>query len=182
MKSLSHYRAKLHDRGFREIILGRLRWYKRSFAMDNWVVGRLVELFGNRISLDGITLSLANPLIPTPYKSNIYFGIYENGERELSAKYLNRNIPTVEIGGSIGGVSCTVSKLLKDPASYVVVECSPENLLTLTKNRDLNQCSFAIEPKALAYGSDTISFNLENFIAGRVNGNSVGKVWSQRQH
>ena len=46
---LASYRRKLHEKRLRQIVTGRLRWYKLRFQMDNWFVGRLVELFGNRV-------------------------------------------------------------------------------------------------------------------------------------
>jgi FkbM family methyltransferase len=174
-KSIAHYRAQLRDRGLKDIILGRLHWYRELLAGQP-TVGWLVERFGDRVSLNGITLSLDNPLIPTSVKGYFYFGVYEEGERKLTTRYLDRALPTIEIGGSIGGVACMVSRLLDNPAAYVVVECSPQNLESLAKNRDLNSCEFSIEPKALAYGSDTISFNVDSFLAGTIHGETGRQI------
>jgi FkbM family methyltransferase len=174
-KSIAHYRAKLRDRGLKAIILGRLRWYKGMVA-GHPAVGRLVEILGDRVSLNGTTISLDNPLIPTAVKGYFLFGMHEEGERKLAARYLDRALPTIEIGGSIGGVSCMVSKLLDNPAALVVVECSPENLKSLETNRNLNGCEFSIEPKALAYGSDTIAFNVDNFLAGTTHGKAGERI------
>jgi FkbM family methyltransferase len=168
MKSLVNYRAKLRERGLYEIIAGRLRWYKQRFQMDNWWVGRLIELTGNLVNLDGITLSVDNPLIHTMHKSSIYFGIYEIEEREFCVRYIDRSLPTVEIGGCIGGVSCTVSKLLNNPSAHVVVECNPVLLPTLEKNKQINRSQFTIEPYAMAYGTDTISFGVDTAMVGSI--------------
>jgi FkbM family methyltransferase len=172
MKSLVHYRAKLRDRGVGELIAGRLRWYQQSLQIDNWWIGRYVELTGNRVDLDGVTLSLDNPLVTTRHKSTIYFGIYEVGERQLTKRFIDRSLPTVEIGGSIGGVACTTNRLLHDPKAHVVLECNPMVLPTLEENRALNHCGFSVEPSALAYGSDTISFGVcpNHFMMGRLFG------------
>jgi FkbM family methyltransferase len=161
MKSFSHYHQKLAEKGIAEIIAGRLRWYKQSFQMNNWVIGKLIELSGNKINIQGITLSVDNPLVTTPHKSSLYFGIYEISERRLAQRYVDSSLPIVEIGGSIGGVACTTNKLLDNPFDHVVVECNPLVLPTLELNRDLNKCKFAIEPFALAYGSHTISFTID---------------------
>ncbi len=166
MQSVTHYRAKIRERGILGIIKGRLRWYKQAFQMDNWTIGRMIELSGNRINLDGVKLSVDNPLIHTEHKSTIYFGLYEVAERSLSKKYIDRSLPTIELGGCIGGVSCSVSKLLNDPSAHVVVECSPTLLPTLEVNRRLNDCPFAIEPYAVAYGTDTISFGVAEAMQG----------------
>jgi FkbM family methyltransferase len=168
--ALTHYRQKIAEKGLGGIIAGRWRWYKLAFKMDNWAVGKFVELSGNRVRIEGVTLSVDNPLVTTRHKGSLYFGIYENFERELSQKYIDRSLPVVEIGGSIGGVACITNKLLTDPTAHVVVECNPLVLPTLEKNRDINRCGFAIEPFALAYGSHMISFSIatDHFMLGRL--------------
>jgi FkbM family methyltransferase len=171
MRTFAHYQAQLRDRGLKGVLLSRFRWYKIKLS-ERPVVGRLVEILGDRVSLGGVRISLDNPLIPTAFKGHILFGFYEEGERTLATRYIDPGLPTVEIGGAIGVVSCTVSKFLNDPAAFVVVECSPPNLISLAKNRDLNGCKFSIEPKAIAYESDVVSFNVDTFYAGRVHGNS----------
>lgn len=57
----------------------------------------MVELTGNTVRLDDITLSVDNPLVTTRHKSTLYFGIYEVGERELTKRFIDRSIPTIEI-------------------------------------------------------------------------------------
>ncbi len=160
LESVSHYRQRLIEKGISGVVSSRWRWYKKRFQMDNWFVGRLIELTGNRIQVDGITLSVDNALIDTTHKSSIYFGFYEMGERELTKRYIDRNLPTVEIGGSIGGVACITNKLLHNPSAHVVLECNPSILPTLKCNRELNDCKFSIEPCALSYGGDTASFTI----------------------
>ena len=120
MKTMSRYRQKLNEKGFRGIIASRWHWYKQLLQQDNWIIGRLVELFGNKIRLQGITLFVDNPLIKTRHKSSLYFGIYEVSERKLARRYIDRSLPIVEIGGSIGGVACTTNKLLANPTGHVV--------------------------------------------------------------
>jgi|ERR1700733_1395507 len=178
MRSISYYRTKLVERGVDGIIVGRWRWYKQSFQMNNWFVGRLVELFGNKISIDGITLSVDNPLVMTSHKGSMYFGIYEMAERQLSRALIDRSLPTLEIGGSIGGVACVTNKLLDNPSAHVVVECNPKVLPTLKKNRELNHCQFSIEAAAIAYGSDTISFTCDpsHFMLGTLHNNNGAQI------
>ena len=52
--------------------------------INNWWIGRYIELTGNIVYLDGVELTVKNPLVTTRHKSTIYFGIYEVGERELT--------------------------------------------------------------------------------------------------
>jgi FkbM family methyltransferase len=99
----------------------------------------------------------------------------------LAKRYIDPALPTVEIGGSIGGVACTTNKLLLNPSDHVVVECNPLVLPTLQKNRDINGCKFKIEPFALAYGSERISFTIamDHFMMGRLHGDGGKTVTVQ---
>ena len=168
--SLSHYRQQIAKKGLRKIVSDRWDWYKLAFKLDNWAIGRYVELRGNKIALDGITLSVDNPLVTTRHKGSIYFGIYEISERRLSQKFFDLSLPTIEIGSSIGGVACVTNKLLKDRSQHVVCECNPIVIPTLEKNRDINGCSFVIEARAVAYGADTVSFGIDpnHFMLGNL--------------
>jgi len=172
--ALAHYRSRIAERGLQKIIRNRLHWYKVWFQMDNWWVGRLIELTGNTIKVDGVTLSVDNPQVLTMHKSSLYFGIYEIAERELAKRHIDPSLPLIEIGASIGGVSCITNRLLSHPSRHVVIECNPHNLPTLRKNRDLNECAFAIEPFAIAYGAETIDFNIVDFMTGNLSGRDEG--------
>lgn len=166
---LARYQRKLREKGLRQIIMGRLRWYKLQFQMNNWFVGKLVELFGNRVKAHGVTISVDNPLVTPRDKSTLFFGIYEVPEFELSRRYLDFSLPTIELGASIGGIACAINKLQENPEAHVVVECNPVLLPTLEKNRDLNQCRFTIVPAAVAYGANTVSFTVvKHFMTGRL--------------
>jgi FkbM family methyltransferase len=169
IKSLAHYQNQLREKGPKRIIVDRWRWYKTSFQMDNWAIGRVIELTGNTVTLDGIKLRLDNPLVSTRHKSSIYFGMYEIEERDFSKRFIDRTLPTIEIGGSLGGVACITNKLLANPYRHVVVECNPIMLPTLTHNRNLNECTFFIEPCAIAYGTDSVSFSIsDHFMLGGI--------------
>ncbi len=115
--------------------------------------------------------SVDNPLITTRHKSTLFFGRYEADELELARRYLDRDLPLVELGGSIGVVACVTNRLLHRPDRYVVVEASPVLLPTLEANRMMNGCRFTIEHAALAYDSETLDFPVEgHFLHGRVDG------------
>lgn len=169
----SRYWTKLQRKGLSEIIRDRLRWYRVRFEMDNWVVGKAVELTGNRIRLHGLTFNVDNPLVSTRHKSTLFFGRYEVDELELARQLLDSALPLVELGGSIGVVACVTNRLLQDPKRHVVVEASPVLLPTLESNRALNNCQFTIEHAALAYGTDAIEFPVEgHFLHGRMGGSA----------
>ena len=118
--------------------------------------------------MHGVTISVDNPLVPTRDKSNCLL-FYEDSEFELSRRYLDFSLPTIELGASIGGVACAINKLQENSKAHVVVECNPLLLPTLEKNRDLNHCGFTIVPAAVAYGVDRVWFTIaEHFLVGRL--------------
>lgn len=71
-------------------------------------------------------------------------GEYEGAERFAGKRYIRRDIPVVEFGGSMGVVSCLLNRRLKNPADHVVVEANPQILPTLFENRNRNHCNFEI--------------------------------------
>ena len=149
----------------------------KSFKVNNWLLGRLVELCGNTITMDGVKICLDNPLVSTRDKSTLYFYLFEKYEREFSQQYIDRSLPLVELGGSIGGVACTTNRILADPSKHVVLECNPVLLPTLERNRELNDCAFKIEPAALAYNGETASFNVaSHFMLGQLDGHEGKQI------
>lgn len=120
--------------------------------------GRWAERFGNRARIDGVTIHLDNHLLPLHFKGTIVADLYEKYERQIIQKYLPKDEPVIELGASIGVVSCTVNRRLTSPDQHVVVEASPELIPTLKRNRDLNHCQFAIVEAAIGYGNASITF------------------------
>lgn len=120
--------------------------------------GKWAERFGNKARVDDVTIHLDNRLLPLYFKGTIIAGIYERGEREIIQIYLPIDEPVIELGASIGVVSCVVNRKLTSPEQHVVVEANSELIPTLKKNRDTNGCQFTIIEAAIAYGSDSVTF------------------------
>ena len=144
-------------------LLGRLAcWIDR----DHEWIGGIVESHGDRASLDGCTFFLGHPVIPTSLKSRFITGRYEKSERYAVSKYLSGHNPVIELGGSIGVVACITNRKLKDPSRHVVVEANPGLIPILEAHRAMNQCSFTVENRALAYGGHMVEFHLDSAIVG----------------
>ena len=167
----TRYRNKLREKSVGAIVRDRLSWYRKRFEMDNWFVGKTVELTGNRVRMHGLKFSVDNPLVSTRHKSTLYFGRYEIDEIRLARQFLNPDIPIVEMGGSIGVVACVTNHILRQPERHVVVEASPALVPTLEANRALNGCKFSIEHAAVAYNTDAVNFSLGgHFLFNRIDG------------
>jgi FkbM family methyltransferase len=130
-------------------------------------LGRQVEALNNRVDYAGLLLDLSNPLISTRMKSTFLTGKYERAELALIERFLPRDSPVVELGASLGVISCFTNLRLDNPAHHVVVEANSAVLPTLQRHRELNGCQFQIELGALAYGSDHVDFHSGvTFLAG----------------
>jgi FkbM family methyltransferase len=118
-----------------------------------------------RVQLDGCTFDLTG--IPNgSTRVQMITNQYESSERQAIVRYLNREIPVIELGGSMGVVACVTNKLLKDPSAHVVVEANPLAIPRLEKNRKLNGRAFQIVNRAIAYGSDQVTFSPSAELAG----------------
>lgn len=132
---------------------------------DHWWIGRLIELTGNVVKLDGCRFDVNSPAISTPVKTRLLFGTYEQPERAALSDFLRADLPTVEFGGGIGVVSCLANKRMRDPAKHVVVEANPDLIAIIERNRSRNHRRFTVINRALAYGSAEIDFcQGENFL------------------
>ena len=136
---------------------GTASWLR---CAEHWWVGRLVEISGNLVTLEECRFSVDSPAVGTSVKSLLIFDAYEQPERVAVKRFLDPRLPVVELGGSIGVVSCLTNKMLDDPERHVVVEANPALATLLRRNRDRNGCRFTILDRALAYGGDTIAFDL----------------------
>jgi FkbM family methyltransferase len=145
---------------FKEKLMHQWYMFIRWLREGNWWVGKLVEIKGNVVSIDGCEFSVRSPAISTAFKSYFFFDCYELAEREALNHYLDPCLPVVELGGAMGVISCLTNRRLHDPLKHVVVEANPEILPLLKDNRDRNGCQFTILPGAVAYGADEIAFHI----------------------
>jgi FkbM family methyltransferase len=83
---------------------------------------------------------------------------YEREELEAVKRFLEPGLPVIELGGSLGVVSCVINKRLDHPDRHVVIEADPDIVPKLTVNRELNACKFEILNRALAYDSEEVAF------------------------
>jgi FkbM family methyltransferase len=141
------------------------RWKHRfERRLENWQqtehrwLGRIVELRGNRASLDSCTFSLRNPIIGTATKSLFLTDGYERSERDILKRHLDRSAAVIELGGAVGVVACVTNKLLQCPDRHVVVEANPDLIEVLQDSRERNGCGFTVLNRALAYGGDEVTF------------------------
>lgn len=123
----------------------------------------VLELFlsakNQRVRLEDCVFDVSSPLISPKIKSALLTGNYESEERDFFRKYVPYEDPLVELGGSIGVLSCITNKCLEPPNDHLVVEADPELAELLEQNRELNDCNFGIVSSAIGYDSETVSLH-----------------------
>jgi FkbM family methyltransferase len=122
---------------------------------------------GNKdeIRIDGCTFRLKE-ITDGSTRIELITGNYEAAERKAVARYLRRDLPVVELGGSMGVVACVTNRLLKDRKAHVVVEANPLAIPHLEHNRQLNRSQFEIVNCAIAYGAELVTFRPATNMAG----------------
>jgi FkbM family methyltransferase len=129
---------------------------------------------GGLAQLDGCLFRVDD--IKEGIRTDILRNDYEKEERAAIQRYLDRRLPVIELGGSMGIVSCITNKRLKDPKRHVVVEADPDNIPKLVANRDLNGCHFEVLQMALAYESEEVLFMKgPNSLSGGIYGHGYGQ-------
>jgi FkbM family methyltransferase len=126
-------------------------------------LGRVVELLGNQIHVDGLHFSLDSPVVNRTQKWSLFTQEHEEHERALLKQWLPKDLPVVEFGGALGVISCLTNRSLVRPEQHVVVEANPDVIPLLERNRDLNGCRFQVTNKAVAYDSESVRFGLQNW-------------------
>ena len=90
-----------------------------------------------QVRLDGCIFSLAG-ITDDSIRVELFTNKYEARNADAVARYLKRDMPVIELGGSMGVVACVTNKLLTDPTAHVVVEANPLAIPQLELNRKLN--------------------------------------------
>jgi FkbM family methyltransferase len=152
------------------------RWLARSPIDNRWLIGRLVEIGGNHVTVDGLTFALDNPLIRTREKSTVCLGLHEAPEVALVRTRLMAGLPVIELGGGIGIVSCNINRRLAHPRDHIVVEANLDLIPALETNRRLNRCEYQIRSAALAYGDPTTVLSIDSWVTSRVGGRGTRRA------
>jgi FkbM family methyltransferase len=83
---------------------------------------------------------------------------YELSERNLVKKYVHKNDTILELGGSVGVISCFSNQILTDKTRHIVVEPNPNVIPFLNLNKEENSCEFTIEQCIVSSGVSEIDF------------------------
>lgn len=133
-----------------------------------WHIGKLVERSGNTVKLDGCRLDVSSAMFSTFQRGCLWLSRHEEPERIAVGRYLKPTLPVIELGASIGMLSCLINRRLSQPTAHVAVEANPELIPVLQANRALNRCSFTVMHAAVAYDGQSTGFARgEDHLAGQ---------------
>jgi len=90
------------------------------------------------------------------------FQHHEEVEREFISKYLDPKDSVLELGGSIGVISCLTNSILENKKNHVVVEPNKIAQDFLLFNRKTNNCKFSIESSIIDNKETRVLFYVTN--------------------
>tara|TARA_R110002124_G_scaffold148665_1_gene314327 strand:- start:1092 stop:1709 length:618 start_codon:yes stop_codon:yes gene_type:complete len=97
----------------------------------------------------------------------LFFKAYESAEIRFIHQYLNPNLPVIELGSSLGGVSCQIGLILPKNATFLCVEANPSLISTLKQNLTVNNVNSIVINKAIGNGSNILFEQSENNLVGQ---------------
>lgn len=114
---------------------------------------------GPRYTIDGTTFTIParSPLVA---RKALRSGIYELPERRMIVKWLPRDLPVIELGGSYGIVSHAIRCHIASTCTLTIVEANPLMVPVCRANVALAGAAEAtnVIEAALAYGAETVRF------------------------
>jgi len=132
-----------------------------------------IRLFFKSIKFDDIDI--------IPYSNKLYLykaffnKTYENQEIKLIKKHLNKDAIVLELGASIGVVSCITNKILMNKINQVSVEPNEELLRYINWNKKLNSLKFNVF-NGIVSKEKSVEFHIsENPLSSSIVKKSVNK-------
>jgi FkbM family methyltransferase len=150
-------------------------------AICHPAIGRLSSwALRNRIPIRGCIIDTRSPLITAEIKALLFWGLYESAEIRFVNQYLRRDLDVIELGGSLGLVTCQIRKRLAAFRRVVCVEANPQLVSQLKLNLKLNNLeqNVYVVNKAIDYDPSlrsTVCFSPgSNNVAGKIARQHVG--------
>jgi FkbM family methyltransferase len=136
----------------------------------------LARLFGDRIPARGMRVHTDNPRVANETKAALFWGIYERAEIDFVRRHLDGDLDVVELGGSIGVLSCAILRGMVDSAKLVTVEADPALTGLLEQNLASNHPGrrYSVLQQAVSYTAapgSTVDYSVgERNVSGHVVG------------
>lgn len=134
------------------------------------LAGATFDLLCRDYRTEGCVFSIPLSHTTRRMRAKFLLDTYELPERTLVKKYLAAGASVLELGASLGIVSCIVNHRLSDRTRHVAAEVNPQLIPFVEHNRQRNECRFVIEGSAVT-GADAMLFRSgANSDGGRISG------------
>jgi len=142
-------------------------------AICHPAIGRAIgQLLRDHIPYGGFLIETTSRNVCPETKAALFWGIYESCELRFVQRYIRRDLDVVELGASIGGVTCHIRKRLGPDQRLLAVEANPELAALACRSLERNGLTrnVSILNWAISYeGSASVRFALgDSTVTGRV--------------
>lgn len=144
------------------------------------LMGRaLAGIFHDRIPHKGFRIDTSHSSITPLTKAALFWGGYEGAEIRFTRRYLRPDLDVVELGCSIGVLSCHIRRQMESPRQLVCVEAHPDLAAIARKNLRINDCenNVSVIEHAIDYDKDRNHVSFEVGV-----GNTGGKIIDCKTH
>ena len=139
---------------------------------NRWTGIVAARILHDRIPHRGLTIDTSSPVVTPEIKAALLLQGYESGEYRFVRQYIPTDCDVIELGGSLGVISCTIRRRIAVDRRQFIVEADPRLANALRRNLALNDCAHGVEviEAAISYDpGDTVSFALgESSVSGRI--------------
>ncbi len=105
-----------------------------AYVICSPIIGKLIHLIYNgKIPHRGSIIQVPNIGDPS-ISAFLYWGMYESAEIRFINKYLLNDVDIIELGSSLGGVSCEILRKMSKEVSFFGLEANPNIYELLKKN------------------------------------------------
>ncbi len=110
--------------------------------------------------------------IPWDVFKQLVRGHYEQAEQKLIAKYMNPQLPVIELGGSLGIISAYIGLVIEPTTPHTVVEANPKLIPILERNafaRDGGKFTKVINAAVSTQAGELAFPVTEDYLGNRIN-------------
>jgi len=125
------------------------------------IVGNFLRrIFDDRIPINGLIID--THAVTGQTCASLFWGLYESAEVRFIERYLHVNQPVIELGSSLGVISCLIRRRVDPKYELICVEANPQIVGSLKANLQTNNLmhNVCIFQQAIDYMQSEVMLNL----------------------
>lgn len=138
------------------------------------IIGLLVRgVFGGQIPFGGGWIDVRNPQVDAGTAARVFWQLYERAEVDAIRRHLRPGTDIVELGASLGVVSCELARRLAPGHRLVCVEANPAMIPSIRTNLSVNvpNSNVVVVNRAISYsGEEQVRLSGSSNVAVRIAG------------